>query len=141
MADPFSTQKRSQIMSRVRSRGNKSTELAFIRLLRRYHIIGWRRRRRLFGNPDFVFPKSRVVVFVDGCFWHSCPKHATEPRSNKSFWRAKLARNKQRDRLVTRTLRQSGWLVVRVWQHELSRINQERCVRRIQDALTAHRRS
>jgi DNA mismatch endonuclease, patch repair protein len=119
MADVFTKRKRSDIMSRVRGRGNKATELAMVALLRRHRIAGWRRHARMFGNPDFVFPKHRLAVFVDGCFWHGCPKHATQPASNRAFWREKLARNKARDRLVTRTLEQRGWFVLRVWQHEL----------------------
>jgi DNA mismatch endonuclease (patch repair protein) len=135
MADVFSAHKRSQIMSRVHGRGNKATELALIMLLRRHQISGWRRGARLFGKPDFVFPKHRLAVFVDGCFWHGCPKHATQPASNRAFWRRKLVRNKVRDRLVTHKLKGNGWRVLRVWQHELSRRNEPRLVRRIRQAL------
>lgn len=134
MADVFSRRKRSDIMSRVRSRGNKATEGAMVALLRRHRITGWRRYARVFGNPDFVFPNHRLAVFVDGCFWHGCPKHATQPASNRAFWREKLARNKTRDRLVTRTLKQRGWFVLRVWQHELKK-KSPLCIRRIISAL------
>ncbi len=72
-------------------------------------------------RPDFVFLKLRMAVFVDGCFWHGCPQHATKPRSNAAFWRRKLAGNQVRDRLVTRTLRRAGWRVLRIWEHELAR--------------------
>jgi DNA mismatch endonuclease, patch repair protein len=136
MADVFTPVKRSEIMSRVRGRGNKATELALIALLRRHRIIGWRRHIKLFGNPDFVFTKCRLAVFVDGCFWHSCRKHATQPVSNRAFWAAKLARNKDRDRFVTRTLRERGWQVLRVWQHELSVNNERRLLRRIRNAIS-----
>jgi len=138
MADVFSPRKRSDIMSRVRGRGNKATELAMVALLRRHRITGWRRHARVFGNPDFLFPKHRLTVFVDGCFWHSCPKHATQPASNKTFWKAKLARNKKRDRLVGRTLRLRGWQVLRIWQHDLSRKHEQRLVSKIRKALGAH---
>src|ERR1041385_1271322 len=104
MTDVFTRAKRSEIMSKVRGRGNKATEGKLIRIFRRNHITGWRRRIELFGSPDFVFKKYRLVVFVDGCFWHGCPEHATEPTTNRSFWRLKLRRNKSRDRLVCRTL-------------------------------------
>lgn len=80
--------------------------------------------RRLRGGkgvrPDFVFPKLRVAVFIDGCFWHGCPLHGTKPANNRAFWRRKLARNRARDRLVDRLLRAQGWRVVRVWEHELT---------------------
>lgn len=135
VADVFSANKRSEIMSRVRGRGNQATELAMVALLRRYRLTGWRRHVPVFGKPDFVFPKRRVAVFVDGCFWHGCPRHATQPASNAAFWEEKLARNRTRDRLVTRTLKQRGWLVVRVWQHELLRRGERQLVRRIQRAV------
>ena len=135
MADVFSATKRSEIMSRVRGRGNKATELALVALLRRYGITGWRRHVNIFGSPDFVFTKCRVAVFVDGCFWHGCAKHASHPMSNRAFWTAKLARNKARDLLVTRTLRKRGWRVLRVWQHELSRNNEQRLLRRLRKAI------
>lgn len=135
MADVFTKAKRSQVMSRVRGRNNKATELAMVVLLRRRGVTGWRRHVRLFGNPDFVFPKERVALFVDGCFWHGCPKHATRPASNRAFWEKKFARNRIRDRLVTRTLKQLGWRVLRVWQHELARRNEGRLISRLAHAL------
>ena len=119
MVDVFSRKKRSDIMSRVKGRGNAATELRLIRLFKKHRITGWRRHVVIFGNPDFVFPKIRLAVFVDGCFWHGCPKHESHPSSNRDFWRKKLGRNKGRDHLVNRTLRAKGWRVLRVWQHEL----------------------
>jgi DNA mismatch endonuclease, patch repair protein len=73
----------------------------------------------MFGKPDFVFPEVRLAVFVDGCFWHACPLHAAIPTTNRLFWQRKLCKNKERDRLVRRRLRTSGWRVIRIWQHEL----------------------
>jgi DNA mismatch endonuclease, patch repair protein len=70
---------------------------------------------------SFVFPKQRVAVFVDGCFWHGCPRHATQPKNNRAFWRKKLAGNKARDELVNRALLRAGWRVVRIWDHELQK--------------------
>lgn len=118
-------------MSNVRSRGNKRTELALVAIFRRHRITGWRRNRSVFGKPDFVFPKHRIAVFVDGCFWHGCPKHSTIPETNRKFWRGKLNRNKKRDRLVNRTLRAAGWKVIRIWQHDLAKKNEMRVVDRI----------
>lgn len=82
-------------------------------------------------RPDFVFPRLRVAVFVDGCFWHGCPKHGTQPKTNAAFWRDKIVTNKARDRRVNRLLRKRGWIVVRVWEHELSRKNESRLLRRL----------
>jgi DNA mismatch endonuclease (patch repair protein) len=131
MPDVFSKAKRSEVMSRVRSRGNKDTEVALAKLFRRNKITGWRRNRKIFGKPDFVFPKIRLALFVDGCFWHGCPKHETKPKSNRAFWRRKLSANKKRDRLVNRTLRRAGWRVLRIWEHELVRKNEARLLQRI----------
>lgn len=130
MADIWNRKKRSQVMSRIRSSGNKATELALAKFFRRHKISGWRRRQNIFGRPDFVFRKLKVAVFVDGCFWHGCPLHGTRPKSNRAFWRNKITRNKKRDRLVGRTLRKNGWRVLRVWEHELSRKREARLLRR-----------
>ena len=154
MADIFTQAKRSDVMSRIRSRGNADTELALVRVFRAHGITGWRRHLKLrVGElrvesrrkstsprpfrvrPDFVFPKHRVAVFVDGCFWHGCPQHATKPKGNAAFWRKKFTANKARDRLVTRTLRKGGWRVLRIWEHELKRENGERLFKRIKEAL------
>lgn len=69
-------------------------------------------------RADIVFPTPRVAVFVDGCFWHGCPKHMTWPTNNAAWWRAKIDGNRDRDRRTTRRLRTNGWTVVRVWEHE-----------------------
>jgi DNA mismatch endonuclease (patch repair protein) len=173
MADVFSKTKRSEVMSRIRSRGNKATELALARLLRVNKTSGWRRhvqisvrssrgneaqtkspqsatgnlkligassRRLLQVRPDFVFLKSRTAIFVDGCFWHGCPKHGTQPKGNRVFWRRKFSANKKRDVLVTRTLRRAGWRVLRIWEHALRRAtkkpqNEARLLNRIRMAL------
>ena len=116
-------------MSRVRSRGNKSTEEKLTCLFRNAGIKGWRRQLRLPGTPDFTFPEKRIAVFVDGCFWHGCPRHSNLPVNNRVFWSKKMAANKARDRLVNRTLRKQGWRVVRIWEHALR--NPQRCIQRI----------
>ena len=123
-------------MSRIRSHGNAATELRFISLMKDVGVTGWRRHHRLHGKPDFVFLKSRLAVFVDGCFWHGCPRCYSEPKSNRIFWRQKIAANQNRALVVNLTLRRIGWRVLRVWQHELTRKNERRLVRRIQRALS-----
>jgi DNA mismatch endonuclease, patch repair protein len=109
--------------------------VSLAKLFRRHRITGWRRSRKIFGKPDFIFPKFKLAFFVDGCFWHGCPKHETKPKNNRVFWHRKLSANKKRDRLVTRTLRRSGWRVLRIWEHELTRKNEARLLRRIEKAL------
>ncbi|REJ05126.1 very short patch repair endonuclease [Microbacterium bovistercoris] len=68
-------------------------------------------------RPDIVFTRRKLAVFVDGCFWHSCPLHGSQPRVNQSYWSPKLARNAERDRTNTRLLEESGWTVIRIWEH------------------------
>ena len=120
VADLFSKQTRSRIMSAIRKRGNRTTELRLVMLFREHRITGWRRHRPVPGRPDFVFPKLRIAVFVDGCFWHRCRWHCRLPSSNRGYWRPKLARNRRRDRLNSAMLRKSGWVVVRLWEHQLT---------------------
>lgn len=120
MADIWSQSKRSEVMSLIRSHGNKETELRLIEILRASKITGWRRKQPLTGKPDFVFRRQRIAVFVDGCFWHGCPRCYKRPNSNQEFWDAKIDRNRRRDRLVARELRLSGWQVIRFWQHQLA---------------------
>jgi DNA mismatch endonuclease (patch repair protein) len=134
--DSLSRNERSERMSRVRATANKSTELRLVALLREHHITGWRRGIPLPGKPDFVFRAAKIVLFVDGCFWHRCPRHGRTPKSRVVFWTAKLARNAQRDREIGKMLRQRGWRVLRVWEHELTPGKVVRLVRRIRAALT-----
>lgn len=164
MPDVFTKAKRSDVMSRIRSRGNAGTELALVRVFRANGITGWRRHlklrvpfrsrrrkeadgsrkspesaslpRRLRVRPDFVFPRLRLAVFVDGCFWHGCPKHATKPKGNAAFWRKKFAANRARDRLVTLTLRRAGWCVLRIWEHEMARKNEVQLLKRLRRVLS-----
>ncbi|HTJ79799.1 MAG TPA: very short patch repair endonuclease [Rariglobus sp.] len=134
MADIWTKAKRSDVMSRIRGSGNKDTELKLMGIFRAHGITGWRRKAAVFGKPDFVFPKLKLAVFVDGCFWHRCPIHATQPKTNAKFWRTKIARNQARDRLVTRTLRRAGWRVLRIWEHELRKKNEKRLLARLRRA-------
>ncbi len=138
MPDVFTKAKRSDVMSRIRGRGNKDTELALMKLLRRHHVTGWRRHQPLFGKPDFVFRQARLALFVDGCFWHGCPQHCNLPANNRAFWRKKLATNKARDRRVNRVLRAKGWRVVRIWEHDLAKRGGV-CIKRIQAATNSSR--
>jgi len=132
-------------MSLIRSRGNKDTEVALMKLFRSQKITGWRRHYQIKirnsdlkvfkVRPDFIFPKGRLAIFVDGCFWHGCPKHGTKPKGNAAFWHKKITGNQTRDLLVTRTLKKSGWRVLRVWEHELAKKHEPRLNRRLQKAL------
>jgi len=119
--DVFTPRKRSRLMASIRSTKNRTTELRLIFIFRKASIVGWRRRYPLFGRPDFVFPRAKLAIFVDGCFWHGCPRCYRAPRSSKTYWNAKLSRNKARDLIVSRHLRSKGWRVLRVWECRLER--------------------
>jgi|SRR5208282_3837244 len=121
MADVFSKKKRSQVMAAIRSEGNKDTELKLASIFRAHGIRGWRRHLPLVGKPDFAFPKHRLAVFVDGCFWHGCRWHCRMPKTRRDFWFPKIERNKTRDREVNSMLRKAGWKILRVWEHELGK--------------------
>ncbi len=108
-------------MSKIRSRGNQSTELRMVELFREYRIRGWRRNYKVHGQPDFVFLEKRLAIFIDGCFWHGCPKCYIEPKSNIDYWLPKIERNKRRDNAVNTELKRRGWTVVRFWEHSLKR--------------------
>lgn len=117
--DVFSPEKRSEIMSRIRGRDNRATEEVVANLFRQHRIKGWRRQYSIFGTPDFAFVKQRVAVFVDGCYWHGCPRCQKLPESNREYWLNKFAANRLHDHRVSRELRKRGWVVIRVWQCRL----------------------
>lgn len=119
MADKYTKEQRHAMMSAVRSKNNKSTEITFASLLRKNKITGWRRHYPITGTPDFVFPKEKIAVFIDGCFWHRCPKCYRRPKSNRKYWDQKVEDNWKRDTNTRRKLRNDGWCVIRIWEHEL----------------------
>ena len=131
MADVYSSDKRTEVMRAVKSRDTKSTELKLISIFKEMHVIGWRRTYPLPGKPDFVFPKKRVVVFVDGCFWHGHNCRNVTPSEHKEYWDAKRAYNKQRDKLVTETLQKKNWTVIRIWECELKKKNREQLIEKL----------
>lgn len=126
---------RSELMSRVRSSRNVTTELKLLSLLRIEKLKGWRRNYPLLGKPDFVFPDRKLSIFVDGCFWHGhqCGRNLM-PKRNALEWREKILRNQRRDRKVARILRASGWRVIRIWECALTKRPTQN-IRRIQRAL------
>ncbi len=131
---------RSRIMSAIRSSGNRSTEAAFRLALVRAGIRGWKLRQlHVAGCPDFLFPREGVAVFLDGCFWHGCPRCGHLPGTNRAYWATKIDRNRERDAKVGRTLRSAGLLVVRFWEHEIQR-DSRKCVRRLRKHLEAAKR-
>ena len=122
---------RSANMRAIKSRGNRTTELRLRALVASAAISGWQMHASaLPGRPDFFFRAERIAVFVDGCFWHGCPKCGHTPKTNRTYWLKKLARNKQRDAQVTRTLRSHAIRVLRLWECQL-RDKPSSCVKRL----------
>ncbi len=113
----------SDASGRMSRQANRDTAPELM-LRRQLHALGLRyrvHRRPLAGirrTADIVFPRKRVAIFVDGCFWHGCPVHGTAPKTNADWWAAKLDRNKERDADTDRLLAEAGWTVVRIWEHE-----------------------
>ena len=111
-------------MQRVKSKGNKTTEVALIKVFKAEGITGWRRNYPVKGHPDFVFMKEKVAVFVDGCFWHGHDCRNTKPSQNAEFWNKKRDKNKRHDEEVTKLFMDRGWKVLRIWECELRKKNQ-----------------
>lgn len=121
MADNFTRQKRSQIMKAVKSCGNRSTEIKLIQIFKEKGIKGWRRKFNLVGKPDFVFPKKRIAIFADGCFWHGHNCRNISPSDNAKYWKQKIESNIARDKKIIELLSQKNWRVFRIWECEIKK--------------------
>lgn len=111
---------RSAIMRAVKSKGARSTERRMRAAIVANGLKGWRMHAdALPGKPDFVFEQDRIAIFVDGCFWHGCPRCYRRPHSSQSYWDEKVAGNIERDKRIRRELRKGGWRVLRFWEHEV----------------------
>lgn len=131
MADIFTKEKRSEVMSHIRSKNNKSTELKLIKIFKEYGITGWRRNYNVKGHPDFVFLKKKIAVFVDGCFWHghNCRNH--KPEDNSDYWCKKIINNQRRDKKITKLFKDRGWIVIRIWECEFKMNKREKILNKI----------
>lgn len=135
--DRISRQVRSKVMSAVHGQGTQ-LEDQLAQLLKKNKLLHFKRNPPgVYGNPDFVFQKQCVAIFVDSCFWHGCHWHCRMPASNRTYWQNKLERNRVRDRQVNRVLKREGWLVIRIWEHQLDDDEKfSKIVTRIKKALT-----
>ena len=131
MADIFDDKKRSEIMSKVRSKNNKSTELKLIEVFKENGIVGWRRNYSVKGHPDFVFLDKKIAIFVDGCFWHGHDCRNTRPSDNADYWTKKRERNIKHDKEITELFEQRKWTVIRIWECELKKKNREQVIEKI----------
>ncbi len=117
MADVLTPEQRSFCMSRIKGRDTRPE----LRIRKALWSLGYRYRidTGLPGRPDIVFQKQKVAVFIDGCFWHRCPRHYQAPATNPEFWEKKITRNVERDRKIDNELACQGWIVKRIWEHEV----------------------
>ena len=125
MADVFDSKKRSDIMRKVRSTNNKTTELRLIEIFKQKGIVGWRRNYPVKGHPDFVFLDRKLAIFVDGCFWHGHDCRNTQPADNAEYWKKKRAQNIEHDKTIVELFESRGWTVVRIWECELKKNNRQ----------------
>lgn len=116
--DVFSNKKRSEIMSKIKSKDTK-IEILFRKALWKKGFRYRKNSNKYFGKPDLVLPKYKTVIFIDSCFWHNCPKHGYLPKSNLKYWRKKIERNQERDKEVKRYYKKICWKIFRIWEHDL----------------------
>lgn len=115
MADRVSKEKRSEIMSKIRKTNTKPELLLKNKLKGTY----FRYQPKLPGNPDFAIKSKKIVIFIDGCFWHKCPRCFRPPKSNRKYWRPKIEGNVRRDRRISKEYRLKGWKIIRIWEHQV----------------------
>lgn len=132
--DRLTKTQRSYCMARIRSK-NTGPEKALIAEIRSLRLKGYRLHYNLPGKPDIYFQRARLAVFVDGCFWHGCPRCYVRPATNRDFWTAKVRRNRQRAKNVSAKLRKKGIWIIRLWEHQIER-SPERCAERMQRCLS-----
>jgi DNA mismatch endonuclease (patch repair protein) len=111
---------RSQAMAAVKGKHNRTTEIQFRMALVRAGVDEWITHADLPGKPDIYFPKARLAIFLDGCFWHGCRRCGHIPKTNSLFWTTKINRNQNRDRRNSRLVRKEGIRVIRIWEHTLN---------------------
>lgn len=118
MADVHTKVQRSYNMSRIKSK-NTAPEMIFRRYVWKSKMGGYRVSPKLIGRPDLYFPGKRTAVFIDGCFWHKCPKCYVEPKSRIRFWQKKIKENVDRDLQINKQLGEQNIKVFRIWEHEI----------------------
>ena len=134
MPDVLTPEQRRRCMSSVRGTNTKPELL--LRKALWHKGLRYRLNSALPGKPDIVLSRYKVAIFVDGCFWHSCPEHGSLPESNTSFWKKKIARNVERDHEVNALLEQNGWRIIRIWEHEIKQ-SIEKVVERVFSFVTS----
>jgi DNA mismatch endonuclease (patch repair protein) len=118
MTDVLTPEQRKHNMSRIRGK-NTGPEVKLRKLLWSQGIRGYRIHPNIPGKPDIVFTKKKIVIFIDGCFWHKCPVCFQEPETRKEFWMKKIQSNVDRDKKVNEQLKSKGWTIIRIWEHDI----------------------
>jgi DNA mismatch endonuclease (patch repair protein) len=134
MTDTVSKEIRSRIMSKIKGK-DTSPEL---RLRKELWRIGYRYKKDYKSGPyriDVAFPRAKLAIMVDGCFWHACPRHFKMPKSNKRYWIKKIGDNRKRDNKFNNFMRVGGWMVIRLWEHDINN-NLAGCMKRIKSEYT-----
>ncbi len=137
MSDVFEKEKRSEIMKSVKSKNTKSTEIRLQTFFQKNNITGWRKNYPVKGHPDFVFLKKKIAIFVDGCFWHGHDCRNTRPSDNAEYWRAKRERNQKHDEEINQLFVKRSWTVLRIWECELKKKNEEKLLKKLTSYLIA----
>ena len=134
------TEVRTRTMRAVASKSNRSTEVRVRASLVAHGVSGFRGAyRTAIGKPDLAFPGERIAVFLDGSFWHGCPKIYRRPKTNQEYWDRKVKSNMRRDEEVLQRLTKDGWLVIRFWEHEIKE-NRQKVVANVMRAVSTRRR-
>lgn len=136
MTDIFTPEKRSWVMSRIRGTNTK-IDLRMKELLSE-NGYKFEMYPKLFGSPDFVIKRKKIIIYCDGDFWHGY-KYDEKKKPAKKFWRDKIRGNVERDKKISRKLRRSGWSVLRLWEHDIER-NPDKCMRRIKAKIKERNR-
>ncbi|WP_375055623.1 very short patch repair endonuclease [Zobellella sp. DQSA1] len=133
MTDVLNEKQRKYCMSRIR--GKNTTPEVLLRKALWRKGLRYRLSSSLPGRPDITFPRQKIAIFVDGCFWHKCPEHFQTPKTRTEFWVQKLEKNIKRDKLVNEKLKSLGWTVIRFWEHEINK-DTTACVNAVQRMIS-----
>lgn len=134
MSDVLTPKQRSYNMSRIRSKWTEQEKIIHNHLKSRK--IRHRMHPNIKGNPDILLKDSKTLIFLDGCFWHRCPRCFSEPASNKKFWLSKIERNVRKDRETNKMLKNNGWNIIRIWEHAVKK-DIKKCLKKI-ESVNSH---
>lgn len=131
------SEKTRKTMSAIKSKNNRTTELKLKMLLVKNGISGWKTNyKEIEGTPDFYFINEKIAIYVDGCFWHGCPKCGHIPKIRTEYWERKIENNKKRDLRVTKDNEKDGILVLRIWEHQLKKSDDRKVfIKKVQDLI------